>query len=42
MWDKGETMKETIIIGKEEGVLYKLKGHSKAVKTHAIDNPCEL
>jgi hypothetical protein len=28
MWAKGETMKEAIVIGKEEGVLYKLKGHS--------------
>jgi hypothetical protein len=29
MWAKGETMKEAIIIGKEEGGLYKLKGHQK-------------
>jgi hypothetical protein len=28
MWAKGKTMKEAIVIGKEEGVLYKLKGHS--------------
>ena len=26
--DKGETMKEAIVIGKEEGGVYKLKGHS--------------
>jgi hypothetical protein len=28
MWPKGKTMEETIVIGKEEGGLYKLKGHS--------------
>jgi hypothetical protein len=28
MWAKGKTMKEVIVIGKEEGGLYKLKGHS--------------
>jgi hypothetical protein len=42
MWPKGKTMKEAIIIGKEEGGLYKLKGHSKATMTHAIENPCEI
>jgi hypothetical protein len=42
MWVKGETMKEAIVIGKEEGGLYKLKGHSKAAMTHAIENSCEL
>jgi transposase InsO family protein len=42
MWAKGETIKEAIIIGKEEGGLYKLKGHSEAAMTHAIENPCEL
>jgi hypothetical protein len=42
MWAKGETLKEVIIIGKEEGGLYKLKGHSKAAMTHAIENSCEL
>jgi hypothetical protein len=42
MWTKGETLKEAIIIGKEKGGLYKLKGHSEAAMTHAIENPCEL
>jgi hypothetical protein len=42
MWAKGETIKEAIVIGKEEGGLYKLKGHSEAAMTHAIENPCEL
>jgi hypothetical protein len=42
MWAKGETIKETIIIGKEENGFYKLKGHSEATMTHTIENPCEL
>jgi hypothetical protein len=42
MWAKGKTMKEAIVIGKEEGGLYKLKGHSEATMAHAIENPCEL
>jgi hypothetical protein len=42
MWAKGETMKEAIVIGNEEGGLYKLKGHSEEAMTHAIKNPCEL
>jgi hypothetical protein len=42
MWAKGKTMKEAIVIGKEEGGLYKIKGHSEAAMTHAIENPCEL
>jgi transposase InsO family protein len=35
-------LKEAIIIGKEEGGLYKLKGHLEAAMAHAIENPCEL
>jgi transposase InsO family protein len=42
MWAKGETLNEAIIIGNEENGLYKLKGHSKAAMTHAIENSCEL
>jgi hypothetical protein len=42
MWVKGKTMKEAIIIRKEEGGLYKLKGHSEATMTHNIENPCEI
>jgi transposase InsO family protein len=42
MWAKGETLNEAIIIGSEENGLYKLKGHSKATMTHAIENSCEL
>jgi transposase InsO family protein len=42
MWPKGKTMEESIVIGKEEGGLYKLKGHLEATLTHSIENPCEL
>jgi hypothetical protein len=42
MWAKGETLNEAIIIGSEENGLYKLKGHSEAAMTHAIENSCEL
>jgi hypothetical protein len=42
MWAKAETLNEAIIIGSEENALYKLKGHSKATMTHAIENSCEL
>jgi hypothetical protein len=42
MWAKGETLNEAIIIGSEENGLYKLKGHSEAATTHAIENSCEL
>jgi hypothetical protein len=42
MWPKGKTMEEAIVIGKEEGGLYKLKGHSEEALTHSIENTCEL
>jgi hypothetical protein len=42
MWAKGKTMKEAIVIGKEEGGLYKLKGHSAVAMANSIENPCEL
>jgi hypothetical protein len=42
MWAKGETLNEEIIIGNEENGLYKLRGHSEAAMTHAIENSCEL
>jgi hypothetical protein len=42
MWPKGKTIEEAIVIGKEEGGLYKLKGHLEASLTHSIEIPCEL
>jgi hypothetical protein len=41
-WPKGKTIEGAIVIGKEEGGLYKLKGHSEAALTHSIEIPCEL
>jgi hypothetical protein len=35
-------MKEAIVIGKEEGGFYKLKGHSEVAMAHSIENPFEL
>jgi hypothetical protein len=42
MWHKGKTMEEAIVVGKEEGGLYNIKGHSEATLTHSIENPCEI
>jgi hypothetical protein len=42
MWAKGETLNEEIIIGSEENGLYKLKGHSEASMTHAVEKSCEI
>jgi hypothetical protein len=42
MWPKGKAMEEAIVIGKEEGGLYKLKGHLEESLNHSIENPCEL
>jgi hypothetical protein len=42
MWPKGKTIEDAIVIGIEEGDLYKLKGHSEAALIHSIESPCEL
>ena len=42
MWPKGKTIEDAIVIGTEEGGLYKLKGHSEVALIHSIENPCEL
>jgi hypothetical protein len=42
MCPKGKTIEDTIVIGTEEGGLYKLKGHSDATLTHSTESPCEL
>jgi hypothetical protein len=34
--------KDAIVIGTEEGGLYKLKGHSNVSLTHSTESPCEL
>jgi hypothetical protein len=42
MWPKGKNIEDEIVIGTEEGGLYKLKGHSDAALNHSIESPCEL
>jgi hypothetical protein len=42
MWPKGKTIQDAIVIGKEEGGLYKLKGHSDVALIHSTKSLCEL
>jgi hypothetical protein len=42
MLSKGKTIEDAIVIGTEEDVLYKLKGHSKETLTHSTESPFEL
>jgi hypothetical protein len=42
MWSKGKTIEDAVVIGTQEGSLYKLKGHSDVALTHSIESPCEL
>jgi hypothetical protein len=42
MWPKGKTIEDAVVIGTEEGGLYKLKGHSNVALTHSTESPCEL
>ena len=42
MWPRGKSLEDASVIGSEEGVMYKLKGHSKAALIHDTTSPCEL
>jgi hypothetical protein len=42
MWPRGKTLDDVVVIGVEEGGLYKLKGHSYFAMVHDIVNPTEL
>jgi hypothetical protein len=42
MWPRGNSLDDSIVIGVQEGGLYKLKGHSNLALVHNIVNPCEL
>jgi hypothetical protein len=42
MWPRGKTLDNAVVIGVEEGGLYKLKGHSDSAMIHDIVNPSEL
>ena len=42
MWSKGKTIDNSIVIGVEEGGLYKLKRHIDLALTTSAISPCEL
>ena len=43
MWPKGKTIEVAVVIGEEEGGLYKLKGHLETTLVHeTTTNPSEL
>ena len=42
MWPKGKNIEDAIIIGEEEGGLYKLKGHSETTLVHESTDRSEL
>jgi hypothetical protein len=42
MWSKGKNIEYAVVIGIEEGGLYKLKGHSDVALNHSTESPCEL
>ena len=42
MWPRGKTIDDPIVIGEQEGGLYKLKGHPKQSMVHDIVDPNEL
>ena len=42
MWPKGKTIDDAVVIGEQEGGLYKLKGHPEQALIHDIVDPNEL
>jgi hypothetical protein len=42
MWPRGKTLDDAVVIGVEEGGLYKLKGNLNSTMFHDIVNPSEL
>ncbi len=42
MWPRGGSLEYGVVIGVEEGGLYKLKGHLEAAMLLEITSPCEL
>ena len=42
MWPKGKTIDDAVVIGEQEGDLYKLKGHPEQALIHDIVEPNEL
>ena len=42
MWTKGKTFDDAVVIGEQEGGLYKLKGHREQALVHDTVEPNEL
>ena len=42
MWSKGKTLEDAVVIGEEEGGLYKLKGHLETTLVHGTTISSEL
>jgi hypothetical protein len=42
MWPRGNTFDDAVVIGFQEGGLYKLKGRSYSTFIHETVNPSEL
>ena len=42
MWPRGRIINDAVVIGVEEGGLYKLKGSSDQALLHSTIDPCEL
>ena len=42
MWPKGKTINDAVVIGEQEGGLYKLKGHPEQALIHDTVEPNEL
>ena len=42
MWPKGKTIDDAVVIGEQEGGLYKLKGHREQALIHDTVEPNEL
>ena len=42
MWSKWKTIDDVVVIGIEEGEIYKLKGHTDSTFIDCTTSPCEL
>ena len=42
MLPKGKSIEDAVVIGEEEGGLYKIKGHLETALVHETTNPSEL
>ena len=42
MWQKGKTIDDVVVIGEQEGGLYKLKGQPEQALVHDLVEPNEL